>query len=331
MSAPSEKPHKPRRSFQEELTRLKNHKDRLALPHPSIAMWPGDVEFWDDISDPALFNERYMESHYQAECGSAYAYMVSTWHTVVLIATIAACISDRGISFLTLSVELVALGLLSSFLWMINLPSGRIRFNRQAQRVHFFYGKKLITVPWRDAYPFAKIVQLGSVDLDIYFPTGSYADQTKSEIIGIYGNFDRTDNTLDSSFYRFEFIRRYMEDGLAAIAPSTTPKPGFYISKPSGYPRSRDVFYYAGFGFLIDRWVARCNARFRWPEEIERRCRPDADLSGIDTTPVVTSKTLYYRFDLKGGGYYMCDANGKERVDATRAERAAAHPTAIEG
>lgn len=332
MSAPKEKPAKPRRSFQEELTRLKNHKDRLALPRPSLAMWPGDVEFWTDLSDCTRFNEHYIETHFLAEATVSDAYLASTWHTVALIATIAVCISTREVSLLTLFGELIAFGLLSSFLWMISLPSGRIRFNRRAQLVHFFYGKKLITVPWRDAYPFAKIVRLGSANLDIYFPTGLYADKAKSEIIPVTGNFDVGEASLGSAFHRFEFIRRYMEDGLAAVAPPLHPSPGFEPRKVSGYFRkSVDIFYYAGFGFLIDRWAARCNARFRWPEEIERLCRADADLAGYDTTPVVTSRTLFYRFDLRQGGYYLCDAQGQERRDATIAERAATYPTGIAG
>lgn len=333
MSASTEKSGKPRRSFQEELAHLKNHKDRLALPRPSLAMWPGDLEFWTDLSDPSRFNEQYIETHYMVESTVSDAYMISTWHTIVLVATIAAYLSDRGISLLALSVELVVLGLLSVFLLAIKMPTGRIRFNRRAQLVHFFYKKKVISIPWRNAYPFAKIVQLGSVDLGIYFPTaGSCNQQVNSEIIHVQGNFDVGEASLGSAFHRFEFIRRYMEDGLAAVAPPLHPSPGFEPRKVSGYFRkSVDIFYYAGFGFLIDRWAACCNARFRWPEEIERLCRADADLAGYDTTPVVTSRTLFYRFDLRQGGYYLCDAQGQERRDATIAERAATYPTGIAG
>ncbi|CAG9191899.1 conserved hypothetical protein [Paraburkholderia tropica] len=319
---------KPRRSFEEELARLKNHKDRVALPRPSIAMWPSDVKFWTNFSDPALFNEQFIETRFQAEHIASDAYLISTWHTVTLIATIAGCISTRNVSFLTLSGELFALTLLSVAMLAIRMPGGRIRFNRHAQLVHLFYGKVLLSLPWRCAYPFSNIVRLGSAHLNICFPTGSYAEAIGSEFVLVPGRFDVSDAGLDSAFYRWEFIRRYMECGLAASAPPEHPEPGFEPRKASGHFRKTfDIFYYLGFGFLIDRWAAYWNARFRWPEEVERLCQPDADLSGYDTSPVTTSTTRFYRFDLRQGGYYICDAQGNALRDATLAERAATYPS----
>jgi hypothetical protein len=32
--------------------------------------------------------------------------------------------------------------------------------------------------------------------------------------------------------------------------------------------------------WLIDRWAARCQARFRWPEEVQKLCAEGADLNG---------------------------------------------------
>ncbi|CAG9191893.1 conserved hypothetical protein [Paraburkholderia tropica] len=327
MKEPGREKCKPRRSFEEELARLKNNKDRLALPRPSLAMWAGDAKFWTDTSDSSCFNSQYIESHFLAESNVSNAYVISTWHTAALIATTAGCISIHKVSFLVLSGELFALLLLSPFLLAIALPSGRVRFNRQAQLVHFFAGKKLITVPWRDANPFVQIVRFGSVDLDIFFPTGPYADSAKSEIIPVTGNFDVADAGLDSAFYRWESIRRYMECGLAAIAPPEHPEPGFEPRKASGHFRKTfDIFYYLGLGFLIDRWAAYWNARFRWPDEVERLCQPGADLSGYDTSPVTTSTTRFYRFDLRQGGYYICDAQGNALRHATLVERSDSYP-----
>ncbi|CAG9191905.1 conserved hypothetical protein [Paraburkholderia tropica] len=319
---------KPRRSFEEELTRLGNHKDRLALPRPSLAMWPGDVKLWTDINDSNFYNEQYIETHFLAETNVSTAYLASTWHIIALTALIAIWIVDQKFPFYAIPFELLALSLFGVFLLAIKMPSGRIRFNHKTQLVHFFWGKILISVPWRNAHPFSRIVRLGSVDLDIFFPTGPYAESAKSEIIPVTGNFDVADAGLDSAFYRWEFIRRYMECGLAAIAPPEHPEPGFEPRKASGHFRKTfDIFYYLGFGFLIDRWAAYWNARFRWPEEVERLCQPDADLSGYDTSPVTTSTTRFYRFDLRQGGYYICDAQGNALRDATLAERAATYPS----
>ncbi|MBN3857092.1 hypothetical protein G3N59_27290 [Paraburkholderia sp. Ac-20340] len=317
-----------RRSFDEELIRLKNHKDQLSLPRPTLAMWQGDAKFRTDVSNSSIYNERFIETEFMFESGISYGYLVSAWHTVSFLATTAVCIKTHEISFLTTFCELFTAALLICFLWMLSLPSGRIRYNRQAQLVHLYYGKKLIALQWRNAHPFAKIVRLGSIALDIYFPTGSYANKVKSEIIPVTGNFDVSDAGLDSSFYRWEFIRRYMEDGLEAIAPASNPEPGFEPRKASGqFRKTFDIFYYLGFGFLIDRWAAYWNARFRWPEEVERLCHPGADLTGYDTSPVASSKTHFYRFDPRQGGYYICDAQGNELRDATRAERAATYPS----
>ncbi|MBN3857094.1 hypothetical protein G3N59_27300 [Paraburkholderia sp. Ac-20340] len=319
-----------RRSFEEELVRLKNSKDRLALPLPDLAMWKGDVRFWTDLNDSARYNNQYIESQFSAESTVSDSYLISTWHTVTLIATILGCITTRKISFLIFFGEFFSLMLLWLVLWLIKMPSGRIRFNRKAQIVHFFWGRRLISIPWRNAYPFAQIVRLGSVDLDIFFPTKYCADKTTRAIISRTGKFDVADVGLDSAFYRWEFIRRYMEEGLEAIAPSEHPEPGFEPRKASGqFRKTFDIFYYLGFGFLIDRWAAYWNARFRWPEEVERLCRSDADLTGYDASPVASSKTHFYRFDPRQGGYYICDAQGNELRDATRAERAATYPSSV--
>ncbi|MBN3857096.1 hypothetical protein G3N59_27310 [Paraburkholderia sp. Ac-20340] len=284
------------------------------------------MKFWTDITDSARYNEKYMENTFLKESILSNAYLASTWHTVTLVATVAGCISVKNISFISLIGEFLALSLFGLFIFAISFPGGRVLFNRQAQVVHVFYGKKLFTFPWRDAYPFAKIVRLGSVDLNIYFPTKLYAEKAKSEVIPVTGNFDVSDSGLSLAFYRWEFIRRYMEEGLEAIAPSEHPEPGFEPRKASGqFRKTFDIFYYLGFGFLIDRWAAYWNARFRWPEEVERLCHPGADLTGYDTSPVASSKTHFYRFDPRQGGYYICDAQGNELRDATRAERAASY------
>jgi len=83
--------------------------------------------------------------------------------------------------------------------------------------------------------------------------------------------------------------------GIAALTKFSSRPPG-----PVG----------VGLGPLIDRWAAHHAAQFRWPDEVERFCAEGADLSAYDTTPVASNKHIFYRYDRRAGGLYLCDRDG---------------------
>ncbi|RQP29430.1 hypothetical protein DF156_25875 [Burkholderia ubonensis] len=124
---------------------------------------------------------------------------------------------------------------------------------------------------------------------------------------------------------RLEFIRRYMEHGLEAIQPDEQMRRLGRVRKPSGFLRSTPnpdwwnlyvgrpfmhLLYWCATGPLIDWWVARKRATLRWPEEVERLCAPDADLSAFDTTPVKSRTDIFYRY-AGDRGYELVDAKGR--------------------
>ena len=57
--------------------------------------------------------------------------------------------------------------------------------------------------------------------------------------------------------------------------------------------------------------VQRKADAYQWPEEVERLCAPDADLSGYDTTPVKSRTDVYYVYRGMDQGIVFVDANGK--------------------
>lgn len=127
-------------------------------------------------------------------------------------------------------------------------------------------------------------------------------------IVWIDGEFDSLDDiNIRRASLRFEFIRRYMEEGLDAIQPTADLS---HYDKPSG-PSRLASFYWPGFGPLIDRWVAHWQSKFRWPDDVERLGQPHADLSGFDTRPVASNKHIFYRYDVVNGGFYLCGINGE--------------------
>jgi hypothetical protein len=310
-------------SFQEGVEIWKSRSDAALMEPVDLAMWPGDVEFENDISDGTLFNERFIESQLGENELLDITYMFSMLHTICFVA-VAAFVITKGPSW-----SWVVLYLLYSSFFYISIaalkhPGGRVRFNRQAQLVQTVDGKgNVVAVPWRDVQPFLR-QKLSRVELRLGFPPPPGDTANVYEINGVLwleGGFDAVDDGhVLSAALRFEFIRRYMEDGLDAIQP-TADLPAF--RKPSG-PPPNPFFYWVGLGPLIDRWAAHHAAKFRWPDEVESLCAEGADLSAYDTTPAASNKFFFYRYDRRAGGFFMCDRDGVRLPPITGAYKGAA-------
>lgn len=297
-------------SFEEGINIWKKRGDTAEMEPVNLAMWPGDAQFGNDISDSFLFNERFIESQLRQDELLDDTYMVSMWHTFCFVSVAAYIITNASLWYLVFPYLLF-----SSFFFLsmaaLTRPGGRIRFNRQAQLVQTVDGSgNVVSVPWRDVQPFLWLRMHARVGLRLGFPPppDNKANIYEQDgVLWVDGRFDALDDGhVVFAALRFEFIRRYMEEGLDAIQP-TADLPAY--KKPSRMPRD-PFFYWVGFGPLIDRWAAHHAARFRWPDEVERLCAEGADLSANDTTPVASNKHIFYRYDRLAGGFYLCDQDG---------------------
>ena len=297
-------------SFQEGIEIWKNRSDTAPMEPVDLAMWPGDAEFKDDISEGTLFNERFIESRLGRDELLDDTYMLSMLHTFCFVTVTAYVITNAALWYLFIPYLLFSSPFFLSF-GALTRTGGRVRFNRQAQLVQTMDGKgNVVAVPWRDVQPFFRLKVPARVELRLGFPPppdNKAKVYEQDGVLWLGGGFDAVDevHTLCAAL-RFEFIRRYMEEGLHAIQP-TADLPAY--KKPSGLPRD-PFFYWVGLGPLIDRWDAHHAAKFRWPDEVERLCAEGADLSAYDTTPVASNKNIFYRYDRRAGGLYLCDRNG---------------------
>jgi hypothetical protein len=299
---------KPQLTFEEGIARWMKRRDQAPLPRVYRAMWKKDVRFRDDISDRELFNEQFIESRLTTPSLVDTLYITSMMHTISLVVGIAATVTEPA-SWLTW--VLVYVGWNTPFffpLWLLSKPVGGIRFNRQAQVVQTMRGiGGVLTVPWRDVRPFMRDIGMGRVELRLAFPP-PVGVRGRKGILWLDGEFDSLDDSaIDTVARRFEFIRRYMEEGLDAIRPTQNLD---VYRKPSG-PSRLNSFYWPGFGPLIDRWVDHWQSQFRWPDEAQRLGLPGADVSGYDTRPVPSHKHIFYRYDPREGCFYLCDVNGE--------------------
>ncbi|CAB3849845.1 hypothetical protein LMG26686_01901 [Achromobacter mucicolens] len=305
-------------TFQEMLSNLRARSDWQSLPDIRLAMWPGQVSFSDDLSDPRMFNERYVESRVFAGkmafvlyllCGafltSSAFILYFVWWTLDEGGTAYEALADSWV--------IVLLSALTGWLAgvLLKLEPACVRFNRQAQVVHIYDGpSKATTVAWRDVHPFTEFSTSadGKFAIRLVFQTGP------ADLAMASGAFDIGDESaMIDNLTRLEFLRRYMAEGLTAVQPDPQRIP----CKPSGFTKSVTLkedgvlsFLLAKFfvfpayclagGPFIDRYLLRRASLLQWPAEVERLCAPDADLSGYDTTPVRPHKHHFYRFDGRG-------------------------------
>lgn len=297
-------------SFEEGINLWKKRGDTAEMEPVNLAMWPGDAKFGNDVGDATLFNERYIESRLGQEELLDNTYLFSMLHTLYCVVGAASFITEPSNWFFALLYPVFNAFFLLSLGALARSPQ-RIRYNRQAQVVQTIDGKSnVVTVPWHSVRAFLRFKPPGRAKLDLGFPVPPNNKAKVYEqkgVLWLNGGFDAVDDShVLFAARRFEFIRRYMEEGLDAIQP-TADLPAY--KKPSGMPRD-PFFYWVGFGPLIDRWAAHHAARFRWPDEVERLCAEGADLSAYDTTPVASNKHIFYRYDRLAGGFYPCDQDG---------------------
>src|SRR5690606_12577219 len=113
--------------------------------------------------------------------------------------------------------------------------SGGVRFNRQAQLVHIGLGPgKAKTLAWRDVVPFLRTGIDTSGKLDLFLPRApeEYEGISDERFRRIYkkpsvinATLDFRDHGPEGSMHRFEFYRRYMEQGLEAVQPNPDKLP----------------------------------------------------------------------------------------------------------
>ena len=296
-------------SFEEGIALWLKRTDQAPMQSISVAMWKGDAEFENDISDPELFNERFIETRFGDEKSTDLIYMLSMLHTISVVVMVSSVFTGDWFWGLLAIYPVVNIVFFMG-MWGLAKPSTRIRFNRQAQRVHVVDREgREITLRWRDVRPFFQLMLPGRVELKLAFPPPpGIRDFVDRGVLWLSGEFDMLDSAnIRTVALRFEFIRRYMEEGLDAIQPTADLE---VYRKPS--PPSRlNSFYWPGLGPLIDRWANYHRSRFRWPNEVERLCAPSADLSGVDTTPVEADKQVFYRIDPRDDSFYACGRNGQ--------------------
>lgn len=308
-------------SFEQMLTELKKDPNWRPLPDIRSAMAPHQVSFADDLSDTALFNERYVESRVFA---GKLAFALRLTCTAGLASSIILALTIINSALAGRSWEEILslnwmLSLLTALLFVLayrlsTIEPVYVRFNRQAQLVHIYRGaNKAVTAPWREVHPFTQCGASGRArfSLRLVFRTGP------SDLEVVSGAFDIADESaLAGNLLRLEFLRRYMAEGLSAVQPDlarTVRNPGG-LGRPAtggdGLPEKRVIRagYYLTGGFWIDRYLLRRAANFQWPEEVQRLCAPGADLSAYDPTPVHARTDAYHR--LTGNGFEMVGMDG---------------------
>ncbi len=216
-----------------------------------------------------------------------------------------------------------------------------MRFNRKAQCIHIFVDRKtVLTFPWRSVIPFTAIGQSSSGRYNLIFlcpilEGSEFYEKGVFNIMEVPGAFDSGDYvSMRNNTDRLEFIRRYMETGLENIQPSQEMIDAGLVNKPSGFAEKVTVkkygilfklcslvldnmFYILGAGWLVDRWVKKRARSYVWPEEIEKLCSADADLSNLkdtfselDSSPVTPQDKIFYGY--KNGDFTYFDKDGNE-------------------
>ena len=321
-------PPSPPQSFATQLAATRRLSNWQELPPPGIAMWPGIRRSSDDISDRTQFNERFIESRVNTGRGAFFIQLCSMGISIFFLTLLYLFYLDfssnepfRTVDLLGYGICIIFILILSFFAWLTihTSSSDPVRFNRQAQVVQIPWGingEECLTLPWREVHPFIEYdpISEGGYFLRLGFPLPSGGPTLDGQLFTVPGGFDGSDfMSFSGALWRYEFIRRYMEEGLEAITPDPALVKKGMIRKPTGFDAEVNEidgwgfrlfyytlyqpFYWLTFGPLIDWYLKRRERSFRWPEEVERLSAPGADLSGYDTTPVVARTDLFYRFD----------------------------------
>lgn len=324
------------------------------LPPLDIAMWPEDVFCDIDVSDPNMFNNRFIELPMETRSNWVERFFWGM-HNMGVIIAIAAALSFKSplTGFvLVYGVNLVMTGpfIFALTFWAGRQKSGTTRFNRQAQLVHVGNGDGTVAhVPWRQVRSLMSLGVAGPSALRLCAPRPralreeeclrlerNPSAKSLDELAGPY-QIPATLHYLDhasiySNLQRLEFFRRYMEDGIKAIQPHPEAIRQGLVEKPMvecpvdhakhGGLLSRYLYYpiiMLWHFFCLGPWLDR-RARWRaegftWPEEVENLCGPNPDLTGLDTRPVRSRKDVYYKPDAYG--YRLVNRHGMTLPEAS--------------
>ena len=244
-------------------------------------------------------NERYIETDQSS-------YLIQ-WH----FPTITIPLLAFSVMLLWLGVDIVQsdrylkgmIGLLlgvfpiSFWVFFVHLfPLTVIRYNRQAQLVHFsvrsyrfWRPRRFVSVRWQDVVAYHSAI--GVNHLCFCYPGSNESDGYKAEVIRLGGITITGLYSFRHVYNEYETIRRYMEEGISALEPKEKPKEFTSKQEPRGIMW---VLFLIGLGPYID-WIARRRrSRFNWPDEIEALCAADAREKGLldkyDTEPVIATK-----------------------------------------
>ncbi len=313
----------------------------MSLPSPDWALTPDWSVFYDDISSQEQFNERFIESRV-AIGGMASALKLFAFMFFFLVVSFVWGGVSGDIDFsdgwmIAIAVVSVLIFGTYFFIAFTNSKPAPVRFNRQAQLVHVTTLPKrdVVTVPWKDVHPFIHFSRdtSGWYNLKLLFPVRKPDKNKKiNEPLEVPGSFSSLDNTFPTeAISRWEFIRSYMENGLAGIQPDKKAADKGELDKLSGFTKeviageehfTTRIWYLIEiilvFPILLERIVKEREKNFRWPEEVERLCAPDADLSHLDTHPISSHKDRYYLLDEHKGIIWGTEDEFRARGFATK-------------
>jgi hypothetical protein len=314
--------------FIRQCAALDERSDHAALPDITYAMETAQVWLADDVSDPELFNDRYIEPRVEGQI--TFVMQLSTMGvpmSLLIVFVLAPLFGEFHIKGALICIPFFLFAW--AFLWTgTEMAKTRVRFNRQAQLVHVSYGNAVLHLCWRDVRPYTQFGH--DYRLRLCFPMPYLAmmqlpfqdpervrKSTTPFVVG--GDFDIYDNlSLEKNLQRLEFIRRYMEHGFEAIQPVPKAVEAGLVDKPTGdfNPGRFSVVCHAFNLFtlkpLLDRWIKHKANSFRWPEEVERLCAPGADLSAYDTRPIKSSTRYFYRYVGMDKGVIFVDHRGRQ-------------------
>lgn len=294
----------------------------MPLPELDWALTPDWAVFFDDISNQEQFNERFIESRVAiGGMASALKFFAFTFVLIVVIFTWGGVSGDIDFSDLSMQVMGVVVVFCTGAFFIIALTHSRpapVRFNRQAQLVHVTTLPKrdVVTVPWKDVQPFIHFDRdlSGWYNLKLLFPYRQPDRNSKSdEPLEVPGDISGVDKVFPTApLKRWEFIRAYMEGGLSALQIDKELEKKGELIKPTGFSNDIEAMTFTTklwrivekgliYPAYLEKLVKQREADFRWPEEVERLCAPDADLSHLDTSPITAHKDKYYLLDEKRG------------------------------
>lgn len=305
--------------FDAEIGKELERRDVHALPALDIAMWPEDVFFTVDVSDPERFNDRFMELP-RGHIRSSAAFIVGMHHVLVLFILVLVALFPAATLAELWPLHAFGLLLLGPLFWFCfrteREPMGRVRYNRQAQLLHIDDGKGHVAhIPWRHVRPLVDERSTSVLKL--------YAPRPRAEIeryrLRIRGNPDPPPIDLAGPYdcgnelpdlYKLqglEFIRRYMAHGLPAIQPhpraiaqGLVKTPG-HVDAPIHWAGKyllsplRRSWHALCLGPWLDKRARLGQARFEWNDEVKQLCGRSPNLRGLATRPIKPNPGAYYR------------------------------------